>query len=165
MCRRQTRFTLETNAFCAGDERILRWRRMHFVLETNPLKTHIQTSATQTQLATSNFQTELCQDDCYSQVLTSRNKLYHALVLTSKRGWYHALVLTSEYATLTSYIYTIAFSAGLNSLQVDKVDRENDKRTSTHTELVPSKLITACHACRLVRVWPNYTCHTDKIIA
>ena len=30
--------------------------------------------------------------------------------------------------TSTSYIYAIAFSARLNGLQVDQVDRENDKR-------------------------------------
>ena len=36
------------------------------------------------------------------------------------------------------YICAIAFSAGLNGLQVDQVDRENDKRISTYTQLVPS---------------------------
>ena len=54
------------------------------------------------------------------------------------------------YATCTSYtcIYTIAFSARLNGLQVDQVDRENDKRTSTYTQLVLSKLVAACNlAC------------------
>ena len=35
------------------------------------------------------------------------------------------------YATSTSYIYAIALSARLNGLQVDQVDRENNKRTST----------------------------------
>ena len=29
------------------------------------------------------------------------------------------------------------FSARLNGLQVDQVDKENDKRTSTYTQLVP----------------------------
>ena len=29
-------------------------------------------------------------------------------------------------------LYAIAFSARLNGLQVDQVDRENDKRTSTY---------------------------------
>ena len=48
----------------------------------------------------------------------------------------------------TSYIYAIAFSARLNGLQVDQVDRENDKRTSTYTQLVLSKLVAACNlAC------------------
>ena len=43
---------------------------------------------------------------------------------------------------------TIAFSARLNGLQVDQVDRENDKRTSTYTQLVLSKLVAACNlAC------------------
>ena len=48
------------------------------------------------------------------------------------------------------YIYAIAFSAELNSLQVYQVDKENDKRTSNYTQLhvVPSKLVAACHlAC------------------
>ena len=43
------------------------------------------------------------------------------------------------------YIYAITFSAGLNGLQVDQVDRENEKRTSTHTQLVPSKLVASCN--------------------
>ena len=43
-------------------------------------------------------------------------------------------------------ICTIAFSAELNGFQVDQVDRENDKQTSTCTQLVPSKLIAACNA-------------------
>ena len=54
------------------------------------------------------------------------------------------------YATSTSYTYAIAFSARLNGLQVDQVDRENDKRTSTYTQLhvVLSKLAAACNlAC------------------
>ena len=99
---------------------------MHFtremntlVLEMKGLKTCVQTSATHTQLATSNFQTELCQDDCYSQVLTNENVKYHALILTSKNKWYHTLVLTSKYTTPTNYIYTIVFSAGLNGLPVN----------------------------------------------
>ena len=83
---------LEMNMFCPGDKHV------EGVLSN--------LSHTHTQLATGDFQTELCQDDCYSQVLTSKN------------GWYHTLVLTSEYTTPTSYIYTIAFSAGLG-LQVD----------------------------------------------
>ena len=48
----------------------------------------------------------------------------------------------------TSYTYAIAFSARLNGLQVDQVDRENDKRTSTYTQLVLSKLVATCNlAC------------------
>ena len=43
------------------------------------------------------------------------------------------------YATSTSYTYATAFSARLNGLQVDQVDRENDKRTSTYTQLVLSR--------------------------
>ena len=43
-------------------------------------------------------------------------------------------------------LYAIAFSAGLNGLQVDQVDSENDKPTSTYTQLVSSELVTACNA-------------------
>ena len=50
----------------------------------------------------------------------------------SENGRYHALVRV--YATSTSYIYEIAFSAGLNGLQVDQVDKENDKRASTYAQ-------------------------------
>ena len=53
------------------------------------------------------------------------------------------------YATSTSYIYSIAFSARLNGLQVDQVDRENDKRTSTYTQLVLSKLVAAYNLARM----------------
>ena len=52
------------------------------------------------------------------------------------------------YTTSENYIYAITFSARLNGLQVDQVDRENDKRTSTYTQLVLSKLVAACNlAC------------------
>ena len=91
------RFALETNTL---------------VLELNSLKTLVRTSATHTQLATSDFQTDLMLRWCYSQVLTSKN------------GRFLALVLTFEYATFASYIYAVAFSAGLNSLQVQQVDRK-----------------------------------------
>ena len=40
---------------------------------------------------------------------------------------------------------TRAFSAKLNGLQVHQVDRENDKQSSTYTQLDPSKSITACN--------------------
>ena len=51
--------------------------------------------------------------------------------------------------SVTFYIYThththeIVFSPGLNRLQVHQVDRKNDKRASTYTQLVPSKLVAA----------------------
>ena len=52
------------------------------------------------------------------------------------------------YATSTSYMYAIAFSARLNDLQVDQIDRENDKRTSTYTQLVLRQTRRACNlAC------------------
>ena len=42
-------------------------------------------------------------------------------------------------------MYATALSAGLNGLEADQVDEENGKRTSAYTQLVPSKLITACN--------------------
>ena len=79
------------------------------VLETNTFK---HTFELQPHTCTASYQQlqnrpYLCRDDYYSQVLTSKNR------------WYHALILTFMYATPTSDIYTIALSAGLNGLQVD----------------------------------------------
>ena len=60
------------------------------------------------------------------------------------------------YATSTSYMYAIAFSARLNGLQVDQVDTENDKRTSilTHSQFlansslpVTSPAVTHAFSC------------------
>ena len=45
-------------------------------------------------------------------------------------------------------IYAIAFYARLNGLQVDQVNRENDKRTSTYTQLLAnSSLPVTLPAC------------------
>ena len=41
--------------------------------------------------------------------------------------------------------YAIAFSARLSGLQVDQVDKETDEQTSTYTQLILSKLVTACN--------------------
>ena len=41
-------------------------------------------------------------------------------------------------------MYAIAFSVGLNGLQAQQVNRENNGQTSRHTQLVASKLISAC---------------------
>ena len=109
------------------------------VLETNALKTSVQTSAKHTQLAISNFQTNLSRDDCYTHKYSPPKTGGIAM---------HALVLSSEYATYTStsYTYSVAFPTGLNGLQVDLVDRQNNKRTSTYSQLVPSKRVAACNA-------------------
>ena len=88
---------METNTFGDGDERVSRRRRTLQVLETNELKTLVQTSATNTQLATSDY----------------------APILISKNGQFHVLVLTFVYATSTSYVHAIAFSAALHGLQED----------------------------------------------
>ena len=86
-----------------------------------------------------------------------------------------SLVLTSEYATTlqtsTSYVhvYAIAFSAGINGLQVEN-DTELEEVTIyedfTCTQLVPSKLHHSLHVTRrfgIVWVWPDYTCHARNI--
>ena len=54
--------------------------------------------------------------------------------------------------------YEIAFSVGRNGLQVDQVNKENDKLTSNSTQLLPSTR-------SLVRMWPDYTRHAHTIIA
>ena len=106
----------------------------------NPFRTgdeHVEnarSNLTHTQLATSDFQTDLRQRWL---VLTST----HLRKRAESRSRTHLRV----YATSTSYIYAIAFSARLNGLQVNQVDRENDKRTSTYTQLVLSKLVAACN--------------------
>ena len=104
---RWTCFLLPKNVFYAGDEHFWCWRQMCFTLEMNTLvlemsalKTCAWTSATHThrhrhrhtqthtytQLATSTFQTKLtrvhvCRDDCWSQLLTSKNRHCHAAVI------------------------------------------------------------------------------------
>ena len=87
------------NTFCTGDE-----HAEDECIEnvcSNFSRTHAQLAT----MATS--KQALCQEDCYSQVLTFEN------------GRFHTLVLTSEYATPTSYTYTLAFFAGPNGLQVN----------------------------------------------
>ena len=49
------------------------------------------------------------------------------------RGRYHVLVLTSEYGTPTSATGSSVFYAGLNGLEVNYFDKENDKQTSPYT--------------------------------
>ena len=50
---------------------------------------------------------------------------------------------TLQRFTSYMYIYAIAFTAGLNTFQVDKVSREIDNRTSTYQQLGSSKLFVA----------------------
>ena len=49
------------------------------------------------------------------------------------------------------YTYKSVLCA-LNGFQVDQVGRENDKQTSTYTQLVPSKLFAACDLACNARV-------------
>ena len=48
--------------------------------------------------------------------------------------------------------------AGLNSPQVNQINKQNDSPTSTYTQLVPSKLVTASNVRvqYVVQMWPNY---------
>ena len=47
----------------------------------------------------------------------------------------------------TSYMYAMVFCAGLNNLQVDEVNRENDSWNSRQTLFIASKLTAAYSAC------------------
>ena len=46
--------------------------------------------------------------------------------------------------TYTSKIYAMAFSVGLNGLQVDGVNTENYSQSSRQTQFIASKLVAAC---------------------
>ena len=72
---------LETNMFCAGEEQFLSRQERDQNMRSNFSHTHPATC-----VATNDFQTE-CQDDCYSQVLTSESRWHHALILTSEDDW------------------------------------------------------------------------------
>ena len=79
------------------------------VLVMNALKTHVQTSAPRSYT-------------CSYQPLSNGTSLKiatHRYSPSKTGGSYHALVLTREYAIPTSYMYAIAFLAGLNGLQID----------------------------------------------
>ena len=73
------------------------------VLETNALKMLAHTSAP------------------HNQQLSNRTFTIatHRYSPSKTGGRYHTLVVTSKHATPTSDIYAIAFSVGLNGLQVD----------------------------------------------
>ena len=103
------------------------------VLEMNPFKLQPPFTHTATYVATSDFQTEL----------------FSKLVLTGTH---------LRKRVIDIIFYTIEFSAGLNSLQVDKVGRQNDKQTSPYT---PTSLYCMYS---VVQVWPDFTCHTHTII-
>ena len=66
---------------------------------------------------------------------------HSSLPETSSQPVLHAYILTSEYTSLqtsTTYTYVIAFSTGLNCLQVDQVNRGSDSQTSTYTQFTVS---------------------------
>ena len=115
---------LETNTFGAGDEPFWCWRRTLLVLETNALKTRVRTSVTNTAI--------------YQRV---PNRPYIEMLvphLRKRKVSRFRTHLRVRYTHKLYNIYAIVFSAGLNGLQVDQVDRENDKRTSTYRRVVPS---------------------------
>ena len=67
---------------------------------------------------------------------------YHALVLTSDSVCYHTAHIHKSHVF---YIHAVAFSAGLNTFQSDQINREVDNRAFTYTQLVYSKVVTACN--------------------
>ena len=98
----------------------------------------------------------------HTLISTSKNGRYHALVLTSKNRRHHTLVLTSEYTTSTSCIvYNSILWCTKNGLQVDQVNKTNDKRISTVTQ---NEFLQTCrslyHMHLVVQVWPNYSMYT-----
>ena len=96
------------------------------VLETNALKARVQTSAPHSYTRSSQqFSSRTCLE-----IATHRPS-------PSKSGGSYALVLACELVRYThaQVIYTIVFSAGLNGLQVDQVDKENDKRAYCTTRV------------------------------
>ena len=115
----------ETNTFCAGGE-------------------HFSAGDECVENAHSNF--SHTQTASYQQL---PNRPWVEMIATHKYsppktgGITHLRV----YAASTSCTYAVAFSAGLNGLQVDQVDRENDKTNFYYKQLVPSKLVAACNAC------------------
>ena len=78
---------------------------------------------------------------------------------------------TTKFAKLFTYerfllysIYGTAFFAGLNCLQVDQVNKENDSLTSIYTQLVANSLQTVLHVYSIVWVWVHAApeIHTQK---
>ena len=65
----------------------------------------------------------------------------------ARKGSMEAINFDGLEVALAGAICTKAFSAGLNDFQVDEVDKENNKRMSSYSQLVPSKLMAACTAC------------------
>ena len=116
------------------------------VLETNALKTHVQTSAQHSYI-------------CSYQQFSRRASLEFATHRDSpsKTGSSHALMLTCEYATPTNYLCNSLF-CWTKPPSSHQVDKENDKQTSPCT---PSSL----YMRSIVQVWRDYTCHTYTIIA
>ena len=72
-------------------------------------------------------------------------------VPTSENGRYRSLVRV--YTTSISYMYEIAFSAGLNGLQVDQVGKEKMNELLLTPQLVPYKLVAACKGNNQPLVW------------
>ena len=114
------------------------------------MRLHLNISCTYTQLPAT-FKQTLCWDDCYSQVLTSENRHFHALIHTSK------------YATSTSYIYAIVLFAGLNGLQVHQVHKDNGKWTSTYAQFLANSLQPVMHTFSSPGVARQYVFHPQLL--
>ena len=123
-----------------SDERLECWRRTRWKRAFKP------PPHTATLIATSDFQAELL-----SKLLLKGTHL---------RKWAVGTLSYSPASTLHPHvIYALAFSAGLNGLQIQQADRENDKRTYPYT---PGSLYYTRWVCK---VWRDYTCHACTIIA
>ena len=107
---------------CAGDKHFSCGGQMHFALVANVLMLETNTSKSHVQTSSTPHTTSY-------QQLSPRT--------------YLEINATHKYSPLKT---GRTKQAGLNRLQVNQVDRENDKQTSPYTQLVPSKLITDCTA-------------------
>ena len=102
---------------------LLCWRRTLLAMETNAFRPEDE----RVENTLSNF--SHAHSYSYKRLPNRPTQMYSPLKTGGFRLFYSP-------PTPTSYTCTIAFSAGLNGLQVDQVDKENNKQTSTYTQLV-----------------------------
>ena len=129
------------NIYCAGGKHFWRWKQTCFMLEVNTLALERRAFKLwpHTHTHTAGYQ-RLLKRPCVEMTVT------HRYSLTSEN---RCLTLTySHPSTLHPQIlYTpTVISAGLNGLQVDLVDKENDKQTFAYILVISSQLVTACNA-------------------
>ena len=130
--------------------RLLWWRRTLLGMEMDLFLSGDK----QIENTLSNFSHTHMASYCISNFQTDLMSRRLLLTITHFQKW---AVSHSYLPPIT--LYTIVFSAELCGLQVDQVHTENDKQSSTHTQLVPSKLFAPCNTCGLVRCGQT-TCAT-----